>query len=192
MSLDWNEIHASGKKYTELSDAVLDGILLAAGNPKTILEFACGSGDLLVRLAGRGLVMTGTDVSAVALQKSREALEVAGIQANLIEADLNAPGFAEKLAGPYDAAVMRLALAFVADRDAFLTEAKSLLTIGGAFICSTPLLLGGQTYDARQHNISIQKEELEALFARHFDKVELVVPDEVSRPEWPLATYICR
>lgn len=192
MTIDWNEIFKSGKQYSLISDEILDGLLSYAGKPKTVLDLACGSGDLLVKLARRGLSVTGSDISSVALTKTKEAFDSAGFQAVLVETDLDSLDFITKLAGPYDAIFMRLALAFIKDKNLFLKGVKSLLAPKGTFFCTTPVLLEEvSTYDVRQNNISIHKKELEEVLARHFTKVELVVQNELNRPEWPLATYAC-
>lgn len=190
--IDWDQIHASGKEYTLMPDQLVDLMLNETGNPKTALDIACGTGDLVVKLARRGLAVTGTDVSKVALEKALTKLSDAGVAATLVAADFNKADFTSQLAGPFDLVVIRLSLAFVADKDTFLESAKRILKNGGAFICSTPVLLPGETYDERQRRISIPKTELDELLHRHFSFVSILIDDEVARPQWPLRTYLCR
>lgn len=191
LEIDWNQIHASGKEYTPMPEGLVDAMLKEAGNPKTVLDIACGTGDLVVKLARRGLAVTGVDVSRVALDKAKEKLVDAGISAVLTESDFNAPDFGKELSGPFDLVVIRLSLAFVDDKDVFLGNVKNLLSDKGAFICTTPVLFPGQTYDDRQSRISILEPELEKILKRHFLSVSILIDDEVNRPQWPLRTYRC-
>lgn len=190
--IDWNEVHASGKEYTPMSEESVDLMLKQAGNPKTILDIACGTGDLVVKLARRGLAVTGVDVSRVALGKAKQKLADAGVSAALTEADFNAPEFGKELSGPFELIVIRLSLAFIDGEDAFWEKVKGLLVDGGAFVCSTPILLAGQTYDERQNHISIKELKLMEMLRKHFSSVSVLISDEVARSNWPLRTYLCR
>ena len=55
-----------------------------------ILELACGSGRLLLPLAGDGYALTGIDTSAAMLELARQALEEAGVSARcqLVQQDM--------------------------------------------------------------------------------------------------------
>ncbi len=188
----WDAIFDKGQKFTTLKDEDLDAVLERVGNAKTALDVACGTGGLLVQLAQRGLVVTGMDVSSVALSKAHEALRSAGVDAMLIEADFNTPDFTHKITEPYDIVFIRLAFAFVQDRDVFLEAIKKCMVPEGAFICSSPGLLPGVEYDVRQNNISLLKDELEQTLHRHFKSVELIPGDISAGPNWPILTYLCR
>ena len=190
--IDWDQIHKSGKEYTLMPDQLVDLMLERANDPKTALDIACGTGDLVVKLARRGLAVTGVDVSGIALDKAKEKLSEAGANAALIEADFNAPNFSKKLSGPFNIIVIRLSLAFVNDKDAFLEKVKGLLAGDGVFICTTPVLLAGQTYDDRQNRSSINESKLIGMLQKHFSSVSVLISDEVARPNWPLRTYLCR
>lgn len=174
-----------------MSEESVDAMVRAAGNPKTALDIACGTGDLAVKLARRGLVVTGTDVSKVALEKARAKLSAAGVDATLVEADFNKADFASTLAGPFDLVVIRLSLAFVDDKESFLASVRKLVGPGGAFVCSTPVLLPGEMYDDRQTRISVEDAHAQALLRQHFSSVVELIADEVARPQWPLRTYFC-
>src|SRR5581483_8597830 len=55
-----------------------------------ILELACGSGRLLLPLAGEGWALTGVDTSAAMLELAHQALEEAGVSARcqLVQQDM--------------------------------------------------------------------------------------------------------
>ena len=57
----------------------IDGFLRAAG-AKTVLECACGTGNLTVRLARRGYAMTGSDLSEDMLMAARQKALDAGLR----------------------------------------------------------------------------------------------------------------
>lgn len=175
-----------------MNEELVDLVLKQIENPKTVLDIACGTGDLLVKLARRGLAVTGTDISSVALSKAQQTLTEASANAVLIKADFNKKEFAGKFDRIFDLVIIRLSLAFVDDRDIFFEAVKTILSNRGAFIVSTPILLPQHNYDARQSRISINELELETVLRRHFSFVSVLIPDELTRPEWPLRTYLCR
>jgi len=54
----------------------------------TVLDLACGEGQNLVWLAGRGLAGTGVDVSGVGLRKAAALAKAAGVEVEWIQGDL--------------------------------------------------------------------------------------------------------
>lgn len=190
--IDWDAVHASGKEYRLVPEAVLDAVFSYAGTPTTALDIACGTGALVAQLARRGLKVTGTDISKTALAAARERLAAAGLTANFVHADFGLSQFFSAVGGPFDLVFIRLGIAFVQDKDTFLNMVASILAPQGVFICSTPVLLPGGTYDGHQQRISVPKDELESLLKRYFASVEVAVQDESDRPDWPVSTYLCR
>ncbi len=188
----WNAIFEKGQTLTSFSDKDLDLVLERCGRPKTALDIACGTGDLVVQLARRGITATGADISTVALNKAQEKLQSENLEADLVELDFNFPNFGEGLTGSYDIVFIRLAFAFVREKDLFLEEIKKLMAPGGTFVCTLPGLLPNVAYDTRQNNISLPKSDLERILGNHFSSVELVLEDLTLMRDWPLLTYLCR
>ena len=54
----------------------------------TVLELACGTGQLIVPVAAAGLAATGLDLSAKMLSEARRRAAMAGTQVRLLEADM--------------------------------------------------------------------------------------------------------
>jgi tellurite methyltransferase len=54
-----------------------------------VLDLACGEGQALVWLAGRGLRCTGVDVSAIGLGKAQALAESRGVEVSWVQADLD-------------------------------------------------------------------------------------------------------
>lgn len=72
-----------------------------AGRPVRVLEPACGSGRLVADLAKRGCDVTGFDLSDGMLDFARQRLADAGLQAELVNADMTDFHFRK----PFDLAV---------------------------------------------------------------------------------------
>ena len=105
-----------------------------------LLDLGCGTGRHAVPLAGRGLAVTGVDLSPAMLQRARARADDAGVEVELIEAD--ARDLPHGL-GPYDAVICLCEGAFclvpddaeplVHDR-AILASIHDLLLPGGRLV----------------------------------------------------------
>jgi SAM-dependent methyltransferase len=74
---------APGEAAAELAWRLLD---LRPG--MSVLDLACGHGDLANRLAGRGCLVTGLDSSAVFLDRARADAAAAGVSAEYVAGDM--------------------------------------------------------------------------------------------------------
>jgi SAM-dependent methyltransferase len=94
-----------------------------------VLDAGCGSGRLTVALALAGHRVTGFDTSAARLEQARARATRAGVELELVEADMDAalPFAAES----FDVAVSRLALMIASDPAATLRELARCLVPGG-------------------------------------------------------------
>src|SRR5215471_11787967 len=72
-----------GERAAELAWRLLD---LRPG--MSVLDLACGHGDLANRLAARGCQVTGLDSSAVFLDRARADATAAGISADYVAGDM--------------------------------------------------------------------------------------------------------
>jgi len=81
------------------TSAAIDLAGLAAG--AHVLDAPCGHGRMAVRMAERGLVVTGVDRSAAFLEVARREAASRGVDVELVEGDLRAL----PVDGPYDAVV---------------------------------------------------------------------------------------
>ncbi len=70
-------------------------------SPSSVLDLACGTGNVSLLLARRGYQVTGVDLSSRMLQVARKKLSSAGLYAEFIRADMRS----FKLAEPVDAAI---------------------------------------------------------------------------------------
>jgi ubiquinone/menaquinone biosynthesis C-methylase UbiE len=102
-----------------------------------VLDVGCGRGAALVPLA-RAVTESGTavgiDVSPRMVALARDALEAAGVAAEVRVADASAPGLPE---GSFDAIVSSLVLFFLPDPAAALRTWRTLLVDGGSIGVAT-------------------------------------------------------
>jgi cyclopropane fatty-acyl-phospholipid synthase-like methyltransferase len=72
MIVDWNVLYSNGRDYSTMNQRLLDEILRRAEVKEggTSLDVGCGTGDLAVKLAQRGFVVMGIDLSQVAIAKA--------------------------------------------------------------------------------------------------------------------------
>ena len=88
---DWNERYASGNLPWDSGQPSkeLERILREREIPRgRALELGCGTGTNAVFLAQEGFDVTAVDISSVAIDQARARAEAAGVQIELLAADL--------------------------------------------------------------------------------------------------------
>ena len=191
--INWEKVHASGKEYTPMPEALVDLITKKAHNAKIALDIACGKGGLLMKLAKRDLSVTGVDVSKTALSKAEELFEESDFEANLIHSNFNKPNFTSPINQKFfDIIIIRASFAFVDDKDAFCKEVKKMMGADSIFVCSSAILLDGEMYNSKQHRVSIPENDIGDVLSANFDEVSVISKTELDRKKWPLRTYLCR
>ncbi|KAA6459199.1 methyltransferase domain-containing protein [Acidobacteria bacterium AB60] len=113
-----------------------------------ILDLGCGDGQLTVRLAGMGALVTGVDASADMVAAARGR----GVAAEHAPAE-NLP-FA---AGSFDAVFSNAVLHWVRGQDQMMAEVRRVLRPGGRFVAE----MGGHT------NVAAIHVALRAVLGRH-------------------------
>jgi SAM-dependent methyltransferase len=98
---------------------------------RQVLEIGCGPGLDLARFAKGGALVTGVDISPVALDLARGCCRAAGVPATLIEADGACLPFAD---ASFDLVYCHGVLSFVRDPARVVTEAHRVLRPGGQVI----------------------------------------------------------
>ncbi|WP_432742009.1 class I SAM-dependent methyltransferase [Streptomyces sp. JH002] len=78
----------SERRRDEMARLVATSPLLRFGEEGRVLDLCCGPGIFLVPLAARGYSVTGVDLSALMLERAREAAAGAGVRARLIQGDM--------------------------------------------------------------------------------------------------------
>jgi SAM-dependent methyltransferase len=106
---------------------------LAASAGGRVLEVACGSGRLLLPLAGAGFEVVGIDASPHMLAIARQKLEREGVRAAVREADMRTFDVLDR--GPFDLAIVAVkSFAYLterADQQACLERIAAHLRPGG-------------------------------------------------------------
>lgn len=100
---------------------------------REVLDAGCGSGPLCADLKDRGAIVRGFDLSPAMIGLARERL---GEETELLVADLAKPLPYDDQA--FDVIVSSLALHYLEDWDAPLTELRRILRPGGRLVISVP------------------------------------------------------
>lgn len=180
MKNQWDKIHSAGAKYKPLNELFLDLLLSeikkrTGKQPKTAIDLGCGTGDSLIKLRKRGLLVTGIDVSAVALKRALTVAEDASFpDVQLIKADLN--HFTPK--DTYDFIICHLTYAFLTDKRKFLQKVREMMSHNSTFALITPVLHKRIKYIAEdkphiavdyQTTLSILKKQFSHVVEFHHD-----------------------
>jgi SAM-dependent methyltransferase len=140
----WNE--TAGPKWVKLQ-ALIDDQVRALGRfamdraallpGERVLDVGCGCGDTTIELARRvvpGGAATGIDISAVMLERARQAARDQQVAASFERADAQTHAFP---AASIDVLYSRFGVMFFADPQAAFTNLRRVLRPGGrlSFIC---------------------------------------------------------
>ena len=91
---DYHLIFADWRQSVARQGVVLDRLIRErlgdADDPRSVLDCACGIGTQAIGLAQRGYTMTGTDLSADAVDRARTEADRAGVTVDLAVADMRA------------------------------------------------------------------------------------------------------
>lgn len=106
------------------------------GEGEVVLDVGCGTGETSIRLADRGAVVTGVDVSRPMLAHASKRPDSG--KARFVEADASVHDFGE---GAFDLVFSRFGVMFFADPDSAFANLGRMTRPGGrlAFACWRPL-----------------------------------------------------
>ena len=98
---------------------------------KTLLDVGCGDGELASELARRGAIVTGLDADPTMIAAAQRRIEIASIQLQLIEAQVERLPFDD---GIFDRVVAVTVLCFVCDAERAIAEMTRVLKPGGQLV----------------------------------------------------------
>lgn len=171
----WDEGFKAGRDYNPMNEIILDLILNEVENEKNkAIDLGCGTGDAVIKLAKRGVTVTGTDWSPEALRKAQERAETEGVseKISLQEVDLDLLTEANLEKGQADIILCKLVVAFVTDKKAFCEEVKTLLNKDGVFVIQTPVLHESVKYTPEDKpSIAVQYTDFKNMLKEVFTDV---------------------
>lgn len=104
-----------------------------------ILDYGCGSGDLLTHLAKADFKVTGIDISAGMLKAAMQSLQVAGVPSDRFRLEqVRTDGSANALQEKFDGVISLGVLEYLDDPTAVLQKLSQALVPGGFLIISVP------------------------------------------------------
>ncbi len=125
----WYET-AAGRIVDRIEKEAIYSLLQPRAGMK-VLDVGCGTGNYTLDLAGKGLEVTGIDISKPMLERARAKAARRGLTVRFVEADALDLPFRD---GIFDAVVSVTALEFVPDMPAALREAFRVLKTGGRLV----------------------------------------------------------
>lgn len=171
----WDEGFKAGRDYNPMNEILLDMILGQVSNDKkTAIDLGCGTGDAAIKLAKRGMTVTGTDWSPEALRKAQARAEEEDVadKVTLQEVDLDTLAESDLKSGEADIILCKLVIAFVSNQKAFCEEVKGLLAENGVFVIQTPVLHDGIEYVPEDKpGIAVPYKEFKATLENVFTDV---------------------
>lgn len=179
----WNAAYLSGTDYREISPELLVKIINETGNPSSVLDLGCGTGDFMRKMEALGITTVGIDFSNEALAIARK-MDTLG---SLLQYDLD-DAKSIMLDQKFDLICIKLVLAFVHQKHSLLKWCKEKLVEDGFVIINTPI--SGDKNVCLKPGIEIDKNEIVALLNECFSSVKLI--DEDQTPVGQIETYVCR
>lgn len=159
---DWNKLYAGGASYMPISEITLDELDLSGTKA---LDIGCGSGMLLSQLSSRGFEVHGVDLSDVAIDKARQTLPSANLQAvDFMDYQTNEI---------YDVVFINKVLAFADDKSKFVKKAMNLVKPGGKLAIITPVILEKYEpkYSDRLRSISVYEKDLANILPANYQVI---------------------
>ncbi|NYT06292.1 MAG: methyltransferase domain-containing protein [Methanomicrobiales archaeon] len=151
--------------------------------PCTAIDFGCGTGNYALYLAARGFSVTGIDKSPAAIRMAEEKAREQGIACRFLVADIL--GDLLDLVAPADFAYDWEVLHHIypGDRERYVKNVQRLLNPGGQYlsVCfaeSDPQFGGTGKYRTTPIGTVLyfsSERELEDLFSRHFEIIDLKI-----------------
>jgi ubiquinone/menaquinone biosynthesis C-methylase UbiE len=122
---------------------LLDALGVEAG--MTLLDVACGTGNVVIPAAERGATVTGLDITPKLLEVARERAAEAGVEAELVEGDAENLPFDD---GSFDRVTSVFGTMFAPDHSRAAAELVRVCRPGGrvGFCAWTPQGLNGRMF----------------------------------------------
>jgi SAM-dependent methyltransferase len=133
-------------------DGVAFADRLAIPSGARVLDVACGTGNVAIPLARRGLAVTGVDIAANLLVQARERADAEGLAATFDEGDAEQLPYA---AGSFDAVVTMFGAMFAPRPERVASELARVLKPGGLLAMANwnPASFMGEMFKVRSRYV---------------------------------------
>lgn len=132
------------------SQTIIDAAGVSAG--ETLLDVACGTGNLAIPAAQRGARVTGIDITPSLLELARAEAESSGLEVDFREGDAEALDFAD---GSFDKVISVFGMIFAPQHALAAAEMRRTCRPGGtvAITSWTPAGMNGQLFEVMGRHI---------------------------------------
>lgn len=148
--------------------------LIRRTNPKTMLDYGCGTGAFLSYCQKKGIIVTGVEPSTQARHMASTRIAPRPVHENVTA-----------LTGPFDTITLWHVLEHVPDLNATIAHLHSLLHSTGTLIIAVPNVTSWDStiygkhwaaYDVPRHLWHFNRDTISQLFQRHKLTLKQVVP----------------
>ncbi len=170
----WDKAYTDGTKFLGINEVFIQQLLArftahTSKEPTRVIDLGCGDGSTLASFGQIGVPLIGIDFSSVGLDLAKDNLKSYSDQTTLISRDLNDIKEIDLGVSDYSLWVCKLVLAFVEDKQEFLSEVAKKMSSHDVLLLMTPILHDGINYSPEDKpNIAIKETELAHLLSDNF------------------------
>lgn len=162
---------------------------LAREHGGPVLELACGTGQIAVDIAARGIPTTGLDLSAAMLRAARLRSDAAGVEIRLVEGDMRRFEFGERFGLVMIARNSLLHCLATDDLLAVFGEVRRHLAPGGVFafdVFNPDVRILSTPPTERVHVMTVPTDEFGAVTVEATSDYDAA--SQVNRATWYIST----
>lgn len=177
----WDKAYAEGVDTAPMNkilfrDLFRKVIKSSSKEIKTVLDLGAGTGRLGIELAQKGLSVTESDISKVALGKARKNAQESGVTIETVQGDLEDKEFYSNFNKKFDLIIARFITEFIENRKLLIERINEhLLHTDGSLLLITPVRYENIKDKNYSYELSVPTEDsIISLFKDVFTEVEIL------------------